>query len=62
MKKENGRLKPADPQEMAEIKAKGKVFECGICGYTEVRYKTEFAEQPHCPACQRGLLTEKLPW
>jgi len=61
-KKENGRLKPADPKEVAETKTHGKMFECSICGYKEERFKVEFAELPKCPKCKSGMLTEVITW
>lgn len=58
--KENGRLKPADPKEMADAKTRGKVFECHICGYREERFKVEFSELPRCPKCKSGSMTESI--
>lgn len=58
MYKENGRKKPADAKEIANIK--GKVYECGACGYAELRQKVEFGEAPRCPRCYKGLLVEKI--
>ena len=58
MYKENGREKPADSKEKADIM--GKTIECWKCGYTEVRNSLEFGEAPQCPKCSRGTLIEKL--
>lgn len=58
MYKENGREKPADPKETADVR--GKIIECWKCGYKEVRNSLEFGEAPQCPKCSRGTLLEKL--
>lgn len=58
MHKENGRLKPADPQETADLK--GKTLECWGCGHTEVRRNIEFGAIIKCPVCNRGTLVEKV--
>jgi ribosomal protein S27AE len=58
MFKENGREKPADPKETANVR--GKIIECWKCGYQEVRNSLEFGEAPQCPKCSRGTLMEKL--
>jgi predicted Zn-ribbon and HTH transcriptional regulator len=58
--KEDGRLKPADPKEVADSKTHGKTFACSVCGYTEQRFKVEFSELPKCPKCKSGLMSESL--
>jgi predicted Zn-ribbon and HTH transcriptional regulator len=58
--KEDGRLKPADPKEIAESKKHGKLFACSICGYQEEKFRVEFSELPKCPKCKSGLMTEAL--
>lgn len=58
MHKENGRLKPADPKEVANIRAKTIV--CWNCGYKETKSNLEFSEAPSCPKCSRGTLHEEL--
>ena len=58
MRKENGRLKPADPQETAGLT--GKEFECWKCGHTEVRKNVEFGAVIKCPVCNIGDLVEKI--
>lgn len=57
MRKENGRLIPADNKETSH-KA-GKEFECWKCGYTEIRRSVEFGEA-RCPKCLKGTLVEKI--
>ena len=58
MYKENGRTKPADSKETANISAKTIV--CWSCGYREIRNSLEFGEVPGCPKCSTGTLHEKL--
>lgn len=58
MYKENGREKPADPKETANIRA--KVIVCWNCGYKEVRNSLEFGEVPSCPKCTEGTLREEI--
>ncbi len=58
MYKENGRTKPADPKETANIRAKTIV--CWNCGYKEVRNSLEFGEAPGCPKCTEGTLREEV--
>jgi hypothetical protein len=58
MFKENGRVKPADPKEVANVR--GKTIVCTSCGYREIRNSLEFAEAPQCPKCNQGLLHEEL--
>lgn len=58
MYKENGRKKPADPKETANLK--GKTFECKECGHTEVRQNVDFGETLRCPVCSKGTLVEKF--
>jgi hypothetical protein len=58
MFKENGRAKPADPKETANVR--GKTIECWKCGYKEVRNNLEFTEAPSCPKCSRGTLIEQV--
>jgi hypothetical protein len=58
--KENGRHKPADPKEIADVKEYGKLFVCSICGYQEIRFKVEFAELPKCSKCKSGLMLESI--
>ena len=58
MYKENGREKPADSKETADVKA--KVIVCWQCGYREVRNSLEFGEAPSCPKCAEGSLHEEL--
>jgi len=49
MPKEDGRLKPADPQELANLK--GKQFKCTSCGEVAVFTDAEFAEAKECSSC-----------
>ena len=49
MKKENGRLKPADLKEDAELL--GKKFVCNSCGIKFVKRGVEFGETILCPKC-----------
>jgi len=49
MKKENGRLKPADPQETAKLL--GKIFVCHSCGIEFTKRGTEFGKTVTCPQC-----------
>ena len=49
MKKENGRLTPADPKETAHLL--GKTFVCGSCGFEFTKKGTEFGELTICPQC-----------
>jgi rubrerythrin len=58
--KEDGRLKPADPKEIAEVRAKGKLFMCIQCGYTQARFNVEFSEQPRCPKCDKSIMVEQV--
>jgi hypothetical protein len=58
--KENGRFKKISPKELADIKKHGKLFECGLCGHKETKFKVEFEESPRCPKCFRGVLTEHI--
>lgn len=58
MFKENGRTKPADPKETADIRA--KVIVCWNCGYKEVKNSLEFGEVPGCPKCEKGTLHEEV--
>lgn len=58
MRKENGRLKPADPKELAGLKA--KTYGCWKCGYTQVVRNPEFGEA-RCPKCFKGTLVEQTP-
>jgi predicted RNA-binding Zn-ribbon protein involved in translation (DUF1610 family) len=57
MYKENGRERPADSKEMANLR--GKTFECPECGYTEVKKNVEFGETHKCPECYKGTLVEQ---
>jgi len=58
MFKENGRKKPADSKETANIRDKAIV--CWKCGYREIRNNLEYAEAPKCPKCAKGTLHEEL--
>ncbi len=58
MYKENGREKPADSKETADVM--GKTYECQECGHTEVKRNVEFGEAPKCPECNKGTLIEKI--
>ena len=49
MKKENGRLTPADAKETANLL--GKIFVCGDCGIEFIRKGTEFGQSVICPQC-----------
>jgi len=49
MPKEDGRLKPAEPRELANLK--GKHFKCTKCGEHGVFTSAEFAETKKCAAC-----------
>jgi transcription initiation factor IIE alpha subunit len=60
MKKENGRLKPATPNEVAAAKINGKMFVCVYCGHTERKFKVEFAEEFICSKCNKGSMVEKV--
>lgn len=52
MRKENGRLKPADKEELADIR--GKKMECPSCGNIEVVKNAEFASET-CSKCGSHL-------
>ncbi len=56
MYKENGRLSPAKEEELAH--KQGKIFECGKCGYIEVKRNIRF-EAVDCPKCE-GTLVERI--
>jgi len=58
MRKENGRLEPADPQETAGLT--GKEFECWKCGHTEIRKNVEFGAVIKCPVCNKDTMVEKI--
>jgi predicted Zn-ribbon and HTH transcriptional regulator len=58
MFKENGREKPADSKETANVR--DKVIVCWKCGYREVRNSIEFGDTPRCPKCAKGTLHEEL--
>jgi len=49
MPKEDGRLKPAEPKELANLK--GKHFRCTKCGEMGIFRETEFAEIKKCGSC-----------
>lgn len=49
MPKEDGRLKPAEPAEYADLK--GKRFKCTKCGEQGVFKSSEFAETKVCTNC-----------
>jgi len=58
MYKENGRERPADSKETADVRI--KFIKCWNCGYKEARNSLEFGEVPSCPKCTRGTLHEEL--
>ena len=49
MRKENGRLKPADEKETAELK--GKPFKCKRCGVIEYYTNVTFGSIQYCQEC-----------
>lgn len=49
MRKENGRLKPADPKEYAH--KGGKVYVCDMCEHEELKSNVEFGKTYECPVC-----------
>jgi hypothetical protein len=49
MKKENGRLKPADPMEKAHDI--GKPYACTSCGFKFRKTDVVFGAVVHCPLC-----------
>jgi hypothetical protein len=55
MRKENGRLTPADEKETAGIY--GKTFKC-VCGATKQIEKAEFGMVVVCDACGKGMNEE----
>lgn len=50
MKKENGRVSPADPKEVARMW--GKTFICDACGCEFLVKGAEFGETITCPECK----------
>jgi rubredoxin len=56
MLKEDGRLEPADPKEIAAIK--GKKYMCSNCGLVNVFEHTEFADELKCSGCGHILNEE----
>ena len=54
---ENGREKPADEKEYADLK--GKRFRCTECSAEVFRKGVEFGEKPKCPTCG-GTMKEKF--
>lgn len=53
MLKDDGRLKPADPKETAEIK--GKKIVCPSCGHINTFKDVEFAEKLNCSECGQEI-------
>lgn len=57
MRKENGRLRPADNKELSN--KTGKFFECWECGHIEFIKNPDFGDM-RCPKCLKGTLEEKI--